>query len=90
MRKVIIDLDGKASRDEVHGYIAGVMDFPDYYGGNLDAMYDCLMEIPEPTCVAVFNLDEDNECHMGVAEVLRDCADNNGNICVVFQNLEMN
>ncbi len=29
-----------------HRYLAESLRFPDYYGGNLDALYDCLCELP--------------------------------------------
>ena len=37
-------LDGKdmTSRDEAYRVIAAEMAFPEYFGNNLDALYDCL------------------------------------------------
>ena len=29
------------------------MGFPDWYGGNLDALFDCLCAVTEPTCVGI-------------------------------------
>ena len=39
-------LDGKdmTSREAAYELIAREMDFPDYFGKNLDALYDCLTE----------------------------------------------
>ncbi|MCR5687780.1 MAG: barstar family protein [Lachnospiraceae bacterium] len=43
-------------RAAAHDYIAEVLDFPDYYGKNLDALFDCLTDMDE--CSIVFtNLD---------------------------------
>ncbi len=32
------------SVDELHAALAAVLDFPPYYGRNMDALYDCLTE----------------------------------------------
>lgn len=42
-------LDGRAmtDRETLHTYLAGKMAFPDYYGRNLDALYDLLSTYPE-------------------------------------------
>lgn len=46
MRKIII-LDGKqfTDRDKAHHYLANKLNFPSYYGKNLDALYDVLSTI---------------------------------------------
>ena len=42
-------LDGKqmVSKKETHQYLQETFGFPDYYGKNLDALYDCLTEMRE-------------------------------------------
>ncbi len=40
-----MQLDGELIRKDGHDYLADALDFPDYYGKNLDALYDCLCEI---------------------------------------------
>ena len=42
-------LDAAASRDvaSFHGAVAEALDFPDYYGRNLDALNDCLGDVAE-------------------------------------------
>ncbi len=58
MKKIILDLGGllaaaAPTRRDIHSYIAAQMHFPDYYGHNLDALYDCLTDIAEPTAVGI-------------------------------------
>ncbi len=40
-------LNGKylADKTAAHPYLARMLDLPDYYGGNLDALFDCLTEM---------------------------------------------
>ncbi len=40
-----------------HAYIAEKLDFPDYYGKNLDALADCLGELPRGVEIVLVNTD---------------------------------
>lgn len=40
-----MQLDGISIKERGHDYLAEALSFPDYYGKNLDALYDCLCEI---------------------------------------------
>ncbi|WP_305514246.1 MULTISPECIES: barstar family protein [unclassified Methanobrevibacter] len=40
-----MQLDGKLINRQGHVYLMEALNFPDYYGKNLDALYDCLCEI---------------------------------------------
>ena len=51
MKKVVLDCEKLLHRKQAHLYLAEMLDFPDYYGENLDALYDCLTEIRECTIV---------------------------------------
>lgn len=45
--------------DEAHRYLKRVFDFPDYYGMNLDALFDCLTDICTYTDIRIEYNDED-------------------------------
>ena len=46
-REYILDCENMTDREKAHEYIADVLEFPDYYGRNLDALFDCLTEMGE-------------------------------------------
>lgn len=41
-----IEFKGISDREELHDLLQEALSLPDYYGRNLDALYDCLMELP--------------------------------------------
>lgn len=42
MREVVFDSSHIKRLDQLHSELSRSLDFPDYYGANLDALYDCL------------------------------------------------
>lgn len=42
MKEIVIDCISVSSRADLHQIFAEALSFPDYYGKNLDALYDCL------------------------------------------------
>ncbi len=41
----VLDAEKLNDREEAHEYLAEVFSLPEYYGKNLDALYDCLSEM---------------------------------------------
>lgn len=50
-----INLNGNKMKDNPHNYIKKELKFPDYYGNNLDALYDCLTDISTDTEIILYN-----------------------------------
>ena len=67
-----IFLDGKemCGRKELHDYLKLQLDLPDYYGRNLDALYDCLTERSESTELVLVNFELCREAMGKYAEAL--------------------
>ena len=63
MREITIDCRESVSRPDLHRAFANALSFPDDYGNNLDALYDCLTEIAEPTRIQLL-------CWKNAAETL--------------------
>lgn len=55
-----ITLDGMEiqSMEEVHDLFARGLDLPEWYGRNLDALFDCLTDAHEPLTVRLLHEDE--------------------------------
>lgn len=49
MRRVELRGSALASMQNVHDTLKTALDFPEYYGKNLDALADCLTELREET-----------------------------------------
>lgn len=45
VKYVILEGEKLLRRKEAHPYLAQMLDFPDYYGKNLDALFDCLTQL---------------------------------------------
>ena len=81
-----ITLNGKKMTDKesAHVYIASKLDFPEYYGKNLDALADCVSEFCLDKYIR-FNHFEEAEKNLGeyaemLVEVFSDIAENNPRI----------
>jgi len=98
MKKVILDLSVPENKKELHEYIAGELSFPDYYGKNLDALYDMLTDISEPTAIGLFPPTPDfNELDMDLmvyidqlCDVFRDAEKSNPELAVIFGDIVEN
>ena len=53
MRIAVLDGDAISTREELHAALARELALPDWYGGNLDALYDCLTDLGEETVLRV-------------------------------------
>ena len=53
MRIITLDIEKMRSLPMLHKYLHTTLALPEYYGANLDAFYDCLTEIAEPTELVV-------------------------------------
>ncbi len=52
-----LDCREMTDMEKAHEYIASVLGFPGHYGRNLDALFDCLGEMPEGSSIIIENVD---------------------------------
>ena len=71
MKIYILNAEKLAEKTAAHEYLQRIFGFPDYYGKNLDALYDCLSERVGATVILRGEPDGYAE---RVAGVLDECA----------------
>ena len=47
MRKIVLEGKYLLDKGTSHEYLKKTLNFPEYYGKNLDALYDCLTDLGE-------------------------------------------
>ncbi len=57
MKVIFIDLTEVTDKQQLHSLLAKEISFPEWYGGNLDALYDCLTGVFEKTDITIRNFD---------------------------------
>ncbi len=89
--EMVVILDGNCVTDKesLHAYLKKQCKFPEYYGNNLDALYDLLTDREEPLELHVKHAEEIKEvlCGYGEAflEVLTDAAAGSKNFTLVLE-----
>ena len=53
VKHYVIDFSEIADRNALHTRLKHALELPEYYGRNLDALYDCLTEMPECTVTLI-------------------------------------
>jgi ribonuclease inhibitor len=53
MREITLDISAYEEKISLHSYLKEQMGFPFYYGGNLDALFDELSSMTEPTHITL-------------------------------------
>lgn len=43
MKYIVLDFSGITSQEQLYDYFEKVFDLPDYFGRNMDALWDCLL-----------------------------------------------
>lgn len=89
MRKIVLDMEQMRGRPQLHQYLREALQLPAYYGANLDALYDCLTELSEPTELTIRGKVAD-EAYLGrygamLLQVLQDAAAANHNLQVTVR-----
>ena len=87
--RVVLDGGAFESAAQLHETLARELRFPDWYGGNLDALFDCLTDLREDTVICLKNPDGLEKC-LGafggrVLRVLRQAAEENPHLHLTME-----
>lgn len=81
---IILDAECMQSRKEAHTYLQEKMNFPSYYGKNLDALYDCLTEVVD-TEIQIENSEQAEMYYEKVQNVFLKAAEVNPGLTLVIK-----
>ncbi len=83
-----INISGVYNADDLHEVIAEALPLPEYYGGNLDALYDVLTDIFEDTELKFINCYEAEvmmpKYMMTFKKMCKDAAEENPHLNIEF------
>lgn len=77
METIYLDGGRLARREEAHDYLSTVLSLPDYYGRNLDALWDLLTEWSRPTRLVLCRTEAMGIYGEAILGTLRDAAAEN-------------
>ena len=83
-RMITIDCSGIQNKDQFHDLLAKELDFPEYYGHNLDALFDCLTDICVPTNIRLLGWNELGDWKEGFQNVFINASLENPDLDVLF------
>ena len=83
MKQFYIDCTG-LGKEDLHRALAECLDFPQWYGNNLDALYDQLTAINQDTLVILCNFNAAEPSCKGFKRVMKDAENENAAFHVVF------
>ena len=84
MKEIRIDCTG-FGKEDLHRALAENLNFPEWYGNNLDALHDALTEIGEDVRLTLVHFDAMQNCRRGFLRVLADAAEENLYLTVNFE-----
>lgn len=75
-KRFVVDLADLATKGDLHGRIRRAMELPEYYGENLDALYDLLTEMDEGTEIFFSGADQADRSLGEYLDMMREmCSD---------------
>ena len=70
MKRITLDGNILADAAKVHDYLMEILEFPEYYGKNLDALHDCLTDL-EDVEITITSPEEDGAIYQRIVRVFK-------------------
>ena len=80
----MVDCKGVENKQQLHKRLAEALSFPDYYGNNLDALFDCLMDMRQETVIHLEGWETLAQWKDGFTQTFMDAAQENPHLQVIF------
>lgn len=81
---ITLDAAKLQTKQEAHEYLKAQMAFPDYYGKNLDALFDCLTELDDTT-VEFVNIEGAGDTYFAkILQVFQEAAEDNRRLHILY------
>ena len=85
MNTVTINCASIKNAEQFHEALARGLDFPEWYGHNLDALYDCLTSLTHVTSLVFYDWDCVDAFSEGFHRALTDAEMDNPTLTVTFE-----
>lgn len=79
---IVLDAEKMQTRSQAHPYLMEQLQFPDYYGKNLDALFDCLTDLG-PTQIRFINEERGGDFFRKIRRVFKDAQKANPDLTVM-------
>lgn len=79
MKQIYLDGNLLSDAAQMHAYLKEQLEFPEYYGNNLDALYDCLTDLENMEIRITFP-SEDGAIFQRVLRIFKAAANQNEDI----------
>lgn len=84
MHEVTLNCAGLQDKARLHSVLAEALDFPEWYGNNLDALYDCLTDLENAVHLRLVGWEQLPEWRTAFEAVMNDAENDCDEFMVTF------